>query len=859
MEQEKEAQERKIDEQIKEVAELQEKNDKLVEEKERYQRENHSLKEKVRRVPTRLETAMKKVRGVLGVEERLEKTLRLKEKGVIPDHIRDTICDLVALDNVPAQSCVDAFKRITVGLGFDIEGNVSERSVNRIVKEGGVAAKLHVVESFQQAEGIAISSDGTSHKNNNYESHCVTTVDKTGGRKEFFLGISMAANHTSEMQRNEWIELIDGLYELFKSSPFCAGDSDSRDFWAAVTGMHTDHAEDQKKLFRLLKDFKHQCDREQRGEKTVLGLSSPELVQLLVQVSQTATEAAGGLDAWSQLTEAEQFALNEKAYLEQVREIGEDEFNKLLPDERENVDLFLWVGCCMHKEMNAFKAGVTEMESWWAQNNIEPPTQLPNRDNDAASTLAPGTAAAARANEKSKGGAIKVTTLAGTVFRHKDRKRGQQDTLRFYFDKQFGFTIEFPDTSNSRFQSHAQASAILITYLDFFLGFLDLIEDNKTSRQLNHLEKNVRCGLQCNKTRHELAAITLYHQTISVPYMREIRGPLSTEQNVLNLGPFHEQLKAHLRKLVAHPELAVGPDISYETATFDGKLWDRPEAVYAVQRHLFELPYLRDLFAHMCSGALRGWERFTSEFADGGEISRTSAKLRQRASMLKTNDKNESEFGVFRREARDKPSMSLSQHNSRQMYKQNAGVSDYLHSMSGDGRQFLREQVRKEDGSGKNREKKMSIAQHMDNVAAGKRKKDKEKKERRRQIQEKVASAGSRRFADVETLENVFQIAPRSPGYLTVAELDLQLDWYAQNTKDSGVPKTKGERGTRDAKFELLKQAITRSASQTAQMDTGGGSGLIPEQDKCEEGENNQEMDAESDDSEEAFYGRSIK
>ncbi|KAJ3777367.1 hypothetical protein FB446DRAFT_607864, partial [Lentinula raphanica] len=664
----------------------------------------------------------------------------LKEKGVIPDHIRNTICDLVALDNVPARSCANAFERIARSLGFDIEGAVSERSVNRIVKEGGVAAKLHAVQSFQHAEGIALSSDGTSHKNNNYESHCATTVDDLGNHQEFFLGISMVANHTSETQRDGWIELVDELYELFESSPFCAGESDSRDFWAAVTGMHTDHAEDQKKLFRLLKEFKHQCEREQRGEKTVLGMSSPELVQLLVQVSQEATDTAGGLDSWSQLSPAEQFALNQKTYLERVQEIGENEFAKLSPDERDNVDLFLWVGCCMHKEMNAFKAGVTEMEAWWAKNDIDPPIHLPNRDNDAASTLAPGTAAASRAHEKSKGGAIKVTTLAGTVFRHKDRKRGQQDTLRFYFDKEFGFTIEFPDTSNSRFQSHAQASAILITHLDFFLQFLDLIEDNKTSRQLNHLEKNVRSGLRCNKTQHELAAITLYHQTVSVPYMREIRGPLSTEQNVLNLGPFHERLKTHLRELIAHPELVVGPEISYETATFDGKMWDRPEAVYAVQHHLPELPYLKDLFANMCSGSLKGWDRFTSEFADGGEISRTSATLRQRASMLKTNDKNESEFGVFRRDARDKPSMSLDQHNARQMYKQNTGVPSYLHSMSGVGRQFLRERVRKEDGSGKNHAKKVSIAQNMDDIAASKRKKDEERREKRRQVQEKVAS-----------------------------------------------------------------------------------------------------------------------
>ncbi|KAE9403433.1 hypothetical protein BT96DRAFT_1080676 [Gymnopus androsaceus JB14] len=154
--------------------------------------------------------------------------------------------------------------------------------------------------------------------------------------------------------------------------------------------------------------------------------------------------------------------------------IRKEEFDKLSPEEKDNVDLFLW-------EMNVFKGGVMAMEGWWSENNVKPPVSLPNCDNDATAILAPGTSAADCAHKKSKAGAVKVVSLAGAIFHHKDQKCGQQDTLWFYFDKELGFHIAFPDTSNTCFQLHAEASAILITYLNFFLQFLDLIKDNKTT------------------------------------------------------------------------------------------------------------------------------------------------------------------------------------------------------------------------------------------------------------------------------------------------------------------------------------------------------------------------------------------
>ncbi len=62
--------------------------------------------------------------------------------------------------------------------------------------------------------------------------------------------------------------------------------------------MHTDHAEDQKKLFRLLQTWKQRCEWEKRGEKTILKSTPHELLDILFKVSQDAIIDAGGIETW---------------------------------------------------------------------------------------------------------------------------------------------------------------------------------------------------------------------------------------------------------------------------------------------------------------------------------------------------------------------------------------------------------------------------------------------------------------------------------------------------------------------------------------------------------------------------------
>ncbi|KAJ3846753.1 hypothetical protein EV368DRAFT_52322, partial [Lentinula lateritia] len=218
--------------------------------------------------------------------------------------------------------------------------------------------------------------------------------------------------------------------------------------------------------------------------------------------------------------------------------------------------------------------------------------------------------------------AIKVASLAGVIFRHKDRKRGQQDTLQFYFDQKLGFNLAFPDTSNTRFQSHTEACALIITHMDLFIEFLTYVQHNKGSGKLNHMEQNVLDGLNDPATRQEFCVITLYWLAISVPYMREIRGPQAKENNVLKLGDLHHRVIEHIDTLIREPERLLGPNASETHGSLDGHGWERPDAFYAAQRHASQqLPQIQSLLIHFLKKAKESWLRFMSEFEEGGALS----------------------------------------------------------------------------------------------------------------------------------------------------------------------------------------------------------------------------------------------
>ena len=106
--------------------------------------------------------------------------------------------------------------------------------------------------------------------------------------------------------------------------------------------------------------------------------------------------------------------------------------------------------------------------------------------------------------------------------------------------------------------------------------------------------------------------------------MRRIRGFNGEPTNALELGSVYEEVKAHCTKLIGDPDLALGSDASHVTGSLDGRPWEEPEAMYAVQRLLqrelsYDMVTIRGAFVSFLRGALKTWTRFTSEFNSDGK------------------------------------------------------------------------------------------------------------------------------------------------------------------------------------------------------------------------------------------------
>ena len=115
-------------------------------------------------------------------------------------------------------------------------------------------------------------------------------------------------------------------------------------------------------------------------------------------------------------------------------DLAEEAMERLNESEREGASLFVWVGCCMHKDLNAVKGGNLAMQEAWKSKNAAP-VPLANRDNAAviefaAAGLDVESLASSRAREASIGGAAKLLSLMGALFNNKDDKKGLHNTYR---------------------------------------------------------------------------------------------------------------------------------------------------------------------------------------------------------------------------------------------------------------------------------------------------------------------------------------------------------------------------------------------------------------------------------------------
>jgi hypothetical protein len=620
------------------------------------------------------------------------------------------------------------------------------------------------------------------------------------------LSITTAVNHTSETQLDGLKSVLDEVATAFRESPLGQTQQSNLSVELLATylkGLGTDHSQDQRKFERLIRSWKEHSDRFLRGRNKLAALSPSEIASLVANAGEEMIENMGGVREWNSLSVREQQERRERLLTGIMVGLGEDAFSNLSHSEKAASSLFLWAGCCMHKEMNTVKYGASAMKNAWSSLNLEGPVTLFNRDN-AAAVRDGNSAAARRAETVSEGGGVKLTSLAGALLNHKDKKKGHQDTVGCFFESYLGYTLRFPDTSNTRYQSHCDAAGVILVHYDLLLDFLDVIRFKKDSGSFNHLEQNVFVGLADSATLTELCVLVLYSEAISQPYMRRVRGSSSFGTNALDLGPLHETLKEHCQLLIDSPDLVASESASYEQGTLDGLPWEHPERIYAVQRLLQsgKVPHLSAIFAAFLQGALEGWQNFTTEFLPGGYIAESSPSERCGVFINPTNDCNEGALGTYRVTMRHAPNMTLLSHNGRQLYRKNQTGSWSRSRLTSSDYRYIRKLARRINESGRRRRERLRQAEY-DQELSGRKKLRLEELRLRRQNRRTELS-----MVHLSSIDEV-DVAQGSKCVLTVAEMKKQLAWYRDFANDSQVPSGISSLKKPQAQQELI-EAIRR-------------------------------------------------
>ncbi|KAF8146186.1 hypothetical protein K438DRAFT_1448884, partial [Mycena galopus ATCC 62051] len=375
------------------------------------------------------------------------------------------------------------------------------------------------------------------------------------------------------------------------------------------------------------------------------------------------------------------------------------------------------------------------------------PVLLANKDNDATIQLAEdtgeSTAAVRRAPKVSERGGTKLISLFGALVNHKDDK-GLHDVYENYFRPSIGTGVRFPDVSNTCYQSHGRGGARIITYLKEHRDFMEFVKDNKQKRTLNHLEHNIPKGLYCPQTISQIVALVLFCMAVMHPYALHVRAPGTEHLNMLDLGPYHTSVKDHMKKLIADPTPLLSPSSDlYKIVTLDGEPWSDTKAWDACIKLLPTLPHVRPLILAGLKSGLECFERFTTEFIEGGLIDTSTADERRKGNMPAHNDNNEGGLGSWRKISRENPSTTVAHFTDRAIFNRNATQSFLdVHMNTEEDHQFLRQEARRINESGVEKARREELNAHKLAAVHEKRTKDAEKAEKVRKEKARLTAIG---------------------------------------------------------------------------------------------------------------------
>ncbi|KAJ7130410.1 hypothetical protein C8R44DRAFT_613676 [Mycena epipterygia] len=594
----------------------------------------------------------------------------------------------------------DLMQDIARIFGVDLDRAMSRRTVRRAVLEGLVASQVQLDVEMKHTQDITMSSDSTSRRKMNYQSHHVHmrvpvknadgSVSLSSDPKIRFLSIASTVDHTTATSKAAWLTLYNDIISTYNASPLGRrlGALDLRLICRVLRGMCGDHANNEKALSEAWRELKHELTLQELGEERLQQLNEQidELRELKQQWVAKKLDDAGGFEAYMQLPPDERAARDLACVHAMTRELGTEALKGLDEADRRLLTVWIWTGCCMHlKDQNSFKGGNTHMQTYWKELGIAGPIPLANKESAAAvrrvfypedGDKPPSEDDLERVENASFGGA-KAVALAGAIFENAIEKRGQGDMVELFLQSKLDAAEpikRFPKTNQTRFGSHGDAACELIARRDIYREFLVAIKDLKSRPGWTNIEKNVHDALDDGPTLTELAVLSIYHLFIAIPYTRRVREPEEVALNAIDLGPLHAEIQDHCAMLLATPDLVLDFDgEQYRIATFDGQPVARDEVMVEIKRLYAsgKLLYIREMFVRFFEGAKSTWLRFSSEFAPGGLIDGLNDAEKGRIWLPATNDRNEGALGSFIVYMRSNPTAALATHNGLAMFKRN--------------------------------------------------------------------------------------------------------------------------------------------------------------------------------------------
>ncbi|KAF8594395.1 hypothetical protein BDV93DRAFT_421418, partial [Ceratobasidium sp. AG-I] len=578
----------------------------------------------------------------------------------------------LVMSGVSAVQVPKVIRMCAHAFGVPISKVPSPRSVGRFILEGGIGAGIQLGNILAQAKGVTTSMDSTSQRSINFSSMHIM-ANSEGFHQQLYLAVESTTNHTSETQVEVLKNTLQNICDTAERAPKCEASPDSplhiTDIARKLYGSNGDHANDQLKVARVQKLWKTNVWIEHLGNTALSNLSETEAQSFHKTVYANSETTAGGSEVFASLNTITQDNLRAIERQKGVRVLGEAAFNQSSLVLQHDMTCVVRSGCCMHKDMNALKGGTSAMSTFWKENKALPqPVTLFNKDNDATISLADSSTevslAERRAISVSEAGAIKLCSLAGAAFNHKDDKKGHQDSHAYWFEAKHSRSHRFPDTSNVRYSSYIDAATELCTFHSAYIDYMEHSRQRKATGALNHLEANILKALNCPATLAELIVIALYGQAISKPYMRLVRTATAQGKGIAELAALHALVQVHLQSLIDDPLLLLGPTITEVTGTLDGSEWDNPQVLNTLRIHESMLPYISDLLVAFCRGALQTWIRFTEEFLPGGPLGSLTLEQSEKAFMPPTNDANEGALGTWRVWTRKFPRLALHRFNA---------------------------------------------------------------------------------------------------------------------------------------------------------------------------------------------------